>query len=83
MLLMENIGLEVMILLFAAMLSFVVAKRIGQSAVLGMILIGIILGPTVLGLVEYSEAIQVLVHVYVWPAGIAEHQQFAVQVDVH
>jgi Kef-type K+ transport system membrane component KefB len=57
---MENIGLEVMILLFAAMLSFVVSKRIGQSAVLGMILIGIILGPTALGLVEYSETIQVL-----------------------
>jgi Kef-type K+ transport system membrane component KefB len=57
---MEMIGVEITIFLFAAMLSFVIAKRIGQSAVIAMIFIGVILGPTVLGLVHYSEAVKTL-----------------------
>jgi Kef-type K+ transport system membrane component KefB len=57
---MELIGLEVTIFLFAAMLSFVIAKRIGQSAIIAMIFIGVIIGPTVLGLVSYTEAVKVL-----------------------
>jgi len=57
---MMNISIEVEILLFAALLSFIVARWIGQSAVVGMILIGILLGPTGLGLVTYGETIHVL-----------------------
>jgi Kef-type K+ transport system membrane component KefB len=57
---MEAIGLEITIFLFAAMLSFVIAKRIGQSAIIAMIFIGVLLGPTVLDLVHYTEAVRVL-----------------------
>jgi Kef-type K+ transport system membrane component KefB len=55
-----TMGLEVMILLAAAMLGIVLAKRLGQSAIVGEILIGVLIGPTLLGWVHYDEPVKVL-----------------------
>jgi Kef-type K+ transport system membrane component KefB len=57
---MLDVSLDVMILLFAAMLGIVIARRFGQSAILGEILLGIIIGPTLLGWVHYDEPVRIL-----------------------
>jgi Kef-type K+ transport system membrane component KefB len=57
---MVFLSVEVMILLIAAMLGIVIAKRFGQSAILGEIVIGVLIGPTVLGWVSYDEPVKVL-----------------------
>ena len=56
----STLGLEVSILLFAALLGYILAVRIGQSAVIGIILIGIFIGPSILGLVSYNEIVRIL-----------------------
>ena len=55
-----DVSFQVTILLFAALLGFVLAKRIGQSAILGEIIIGILIGPTVFNLVHYTEVVKIL-----------------------
>jgi Kef-type K+ transport system membrane component KefB len=56
----EYIPLEVTLLLCAAMIGIVLAKRIGQSAIVGEILLGVLIGPTLLGWVHYDEPVRVL-----------------------
>jgi Kef-type K+ transport system membrane component KefB len=60
MLVNTNLSIEISIFLFTALLGLVIAKRFGQSAVLLEILLGVIIGPTVLGLVAYNDAIKTL-----------------------
>jgi len=55
-----NLGLELSIILFASLLGFVLARKINQSATIGAILIGIIIGPSVLHLVGYDELVKIL-----------------------
>ncbi len=55
-----NVDIAIAIFLFTAFVGFVLARRIGQSAVLWEILLGVIIGPAVLGLVSYDGAIKVL-----------------------
>ncbi len=55
-----SFGFEISIFLFAAFIGYILAIRVGQSAVLGMIFIGILLGPTLLGIVSYDNNIQLL-----------------------
>jgi Kef-type K+ transport system membrane component KefB len=57
---MEDISVQVTILLFAALVGIVIAKRAGQSAIIWQILIGILIGPTVLNLVQYNDTVKVL-----------------------
>ena len=57
---MSDVSLEITILLFAAVLGILLAKRFGQSAVLGQIFIGVLIGPTLLGWVHYDEPVKVL-----------------------
>jgi Na+:H+ antiporter len=56
---MENILLQpvfqMSLLLFVALAGYLVASRINQSAVIGLILVGIVVGPSVLGLITYSD----------------------------
>jgi Kef-type K+ transport system membrane component KefB len=47
--------LELSILLFAALLAGMLVKRAGYPAALGEMLVGIVVGPFALGLVQYSE----------------------------
>lgn len=52
--------LNISAVLLAAYMGGVLIRKIGYPAILGELLIGIILGPAVFGLLEYSESIKVL-----------------------
>lgn len=48
------------LLLFVALAGYLVASRINQSAVIGEILVGLVVGPSVLGLITYTDFVQSL-----------------------
>lgn len=48
--------------MFVALAGYLIAYRINQSAVVGIILAGIIVGPSLLGLVTYTEFVSSLGH---------------------
>jgi len=48
--------------MFVALAGYLIAYRINQSAVVGIILAGIIVGPSVFGLVTYTDFVQTLAH---------------------
>ena len=56
---MENIlaqpVFQMSLLLFVSLGGYLIASRINQSAVIGLILVGILVGPSVLGLVTYTD----------------------------
>jgi Kef-type K+ transport system membrane component KefB len=45
---------QMSVLLFVALAGYIVASRIGQSAVIGEILVGILVGPSLFGIVTYT-----------------------------
>ncbi|WP_159564801.1 cation:proton antiporter [Streptococcus halichoeri] len=51
---------EITVILFSSMLAILVSKRIGIPAVVGQLLVGIIVGPTLLDLVHQSQIIHFL-----------------------
>ncbi len=51
---------QMSLLLFVALAGYLIASRINQSAVIGLILVGILVGPSVLHLVEYTTFISSL-----------------------
>jgi Kef-type K+ transport system membrane component KefB len=51
---------QVSLLLMVALAGYIVASRIGQSAVVGEILVGLIVGPSLLGLVFYTDFVREL-----------------------
>ncbi|QIA09537.1 cation:proton antiporter [Draconibacterium halophilum] len=55
--------LNISAVLLAAYLGGVAIRKIGYPAILGELLIGIVLGPAVLGWLEYSEAVKVLAEI--------------------
>jgi Kef-type K+ transport system membrane component KefB len=50
------------LLLFVALAGYLIAYKINQSAVVGIILAGILVGPSVLGLVTYTDFVSSLGH---------------------
>ena len=50
------------LLLFVALAGYLIAYRINQSAVVGIILAGILVGPSVFGLVTYTDFVSSLAH---------------------
>jgi Kef-type K+ transport system membrane component KefB len=50
------------LLMFVALAGYLIAYRINQSAVVGIILAGIVVGPSLLGLVTYTEFVSSLGH---------------------
>lgn len=56
---MDNILIQpvfqMSLLLFVALAGYLVASRINQSAVIGLILVGIVVGPSALGLITYTD----------------------------
>ncbi len=46
---------QMSLLLFVALAGYLVASRINQSAVIGLILVGIVVGPSLLGLITYTD----------------------------
>jgi Kef-type K+ transport system membrane component KefB len=53
---------QMSLLLFVALAGYLIAYRINQSAVVGIILAGILVGPSVLGLVTYTDFVSSLAH---------------------
>jgi Kef-type K+ transport system membrane component KefB len=53
---------QMSLLLFVALAGYLVASRINQSAVIGLILVGLIVGPSVLGLITYTDFVRTIAH---------------------
>lgn len=56
----STIEFQMSLLLFVALAGYLVASRINQSAVIGEILVGLVVGPSVLGLITYTDFVQSL-----------------------
>jgi Kef-type K+ transport system membrane component KefB len=63
---MENLFIspefQMSLLLFVALGGYLVASRINQSAVVGLILVGLFVGPSFLGLITYTEFVRSIAH---------------------
>jgi Kef-type K+ transport system membrane component KefB len=58
----STIEFQMSLLLFVALAGYLLAVRINQSAVIGEILAGLIIGPSVLGLITYTDFVQSVAH---------------------
>jgi Kef-type K+ transport system membrane component KefB len=54
---------QMSLLMFVALAGYLIAYRINQSAVVGIILAGIVVGPSVLRLVTYTDFVSTLAHI--------------------
>lgn len=63
---MENLftspEFQMSLLLFVALGGYLIASRINQSAVIGLILVGLLVGPSVLGWITYTDFVRSLAH---------------------
>jgi Kef-type K+ transport system membrane component KefB len=55
---LSSVVFQMCILLFVALAGYLIASRINQSAVVATIILGIIIGPSLLGLITYTEFIK-------------------------
>ncbi|MFC1593237.1 cation:proton antiporter [Candidatus Omnitrophota bacterium] len=53
---------QMSLLMFVALAGYLIAYRINQSAVVGIILAGILVGPSLLGLITYTDFVSSLAH---------------------
>ena len=53
-----SIEFQLSLLLFVALAGYIIASKINQSAIVWEILIGIVIGPSLLGLITYTESVQ-------------------------
>jgi Kef-type K+ transport system membrane component KefB len=53
---------QMSLLLFIALGGYLIASRINQSAVIGLILVGLLVGPSVLGLITYTDFVRSIAH---------------------
>ncbi|MCK9590386.1 MAG: cation:proton antiporter [Methanoregula sp.] len=53
---------QMSLLLFVALGGYLIASRINQSAVIGLILVGLLVGPSVLGLITYTDFVRSIAH---------------------
>jgi len=56
------IEFQMSLLLFVALGGYLIASRINQSAVIGLILVGLVVGPSVLGLITYTDFVRSIAH---------------------
>jgi Kef-type K+ transport system membrane component KefB len=54
---------QMSLLMFVALAGYLIAYRINQSAVVGIILAGIVVGPSVFRLVTYTDFVSILAHI--------------------
>lgn len=59
---MGSIEFQMSLLLFIALAGYLLASRINQSAVIGEILVGLIVGPSILGFITYTDFISSIAH---------------------
>ncbi len=57
---LSSIEFQMALLLFIALAGYLLATRINQSAVVGEILVGLIIGPSILGWITYTDFVQTL-----------------------
>jgi Kef-type K+ transport system membrane component KefB len=57
---MHSVEFQMTFLLFIALAGYLLASRINQSAVIGEILVGLLVGPSVLGIVTYTDFVSSL-----------------------
>ncbi len=55
---LSSIEFQMSLLLFVALAGYMLASRINQSAVIGEILVGLIIGPSILGLITYTDFVR-------------------------
>src|SRR3989344_8354819 len=60
--LLTSIEFQMSLLLFVALGGYLLASRINQSAVIGEILVGILIGPSLLGLITYTDFVSSIAH---------------------
>jgi len=53
---------QMSLLLFVALAGYLIASRINQSAIIGLILMGLLVGPSFLGMITYTDFIRSLAH---------------------
>lgn len=53
-----SIEFQLSLLLFVALAGYLIASKINQSAIVWEILVGIVIGPSLLGLITYTESVQ-------------------------
>jgi Kef-type K+ transport system membrane component KefB len=58
--LFTSVEFQMSLLLFVALGGYLIASRINQSAVIGLILVGIVVGPSVLGWITYTDFVVLL-----------------------
>jgi Kef-type K+ transport system membrane component KefB len=56
----SSIEFQMALLLFIALAGYILATRINQSAVVGEILVGLVVGPSILGLITFTDIVQIL-----------------------
>ena len=61
-LLLTSPEFQMSLLLFVALAGYLVASRINQSAVIGLILVGLLVGPSFLGWITYTDFVESLAH---------------------
>ncbi len=59
---MPSLELQISLGLFFALGGYLLSSRFNQSSVVGVILIGVVMGPSMLNLIGYTDAISVLAH---------------------
>ncbi len=59
---LSNTEFQMSLLMFVALAGYLIAYRINQSAVVGIILAGIVVGPSLLGWVTYTDFVSTLAH---------------------
>jgi Kef-type K+ transport system membrane component KefB len=58
----STIEFQMSLLLFFALAGYILASRINQSAVIGEILVGVLIGPSFLGLIMYTDFVRSIAH---------------------
>ena len=54
----STLEFQMSLLLFTALAGYLIASKINQSAIIGEILVGILIGPSLLGLITYTEFVR-------------------------
>ncbi|MBI2523545.1 cation:proton antiporter, partial [Candidatus Woesearchaeota archaeon] len=60
--LISTIEFQMSLLLFVALAGYLLASKINQSAVIGEILVGLLIGPSLLGLITYTDFVRSVAH---------------------
>ncbi len=59
---LSSIEFQMSLLLFVALAGYLISSRINQSAVVGEILVGVVVGPSVLGWITYTDFVASIAH---------------------